>query len=94
MLLDVDPQDEVALLVNVVGGGDDAVLSDRKPNPDTCLSTILPQTKFQVKFDPLVLLYLPGWSLRHWSVPPIVPSGNIIRLETTREVDISLEQIF
>ena len=43
MLLDVDPQDEVAFLVHVVGGGDDAVLANREPYPDTCLTTILPQ---------------------------------------------------
>ena len=43
MLLDVDPQDEVAFLVNVVGGGDDTVLADWETYPDTCLTTILPK---------------------------------------------------
>ena len=46
MLLDVDPQDEVAFLVHVVGGGDDTVLADREPYPDTCLTTILSQKSY------------------------------------------------
>ena len=41
MLLDVDPQDEVAFLVNVVGGGDDAVLADREAHTDASLTAIL-----------------------------------------------------
>ena len=41
VLLDVHSQDEVALLVNVVGGGDDAVLADREAHTDASLTAIL-----------------------------------------------------
>ena len=56
MLLDVDPQDEVAFLVNVVGGGDDTVLADWETYPDTCLTTILPKKVIQWKFGKMCFL--------------------------------------
>ena len=68
MLLDVDPQDEVAFLVNIVGGGDDTVLADRETYPDTCLTTVLAKKVIQGKttldligcaFSPAMLESLP-----------------------------------
>ena len=56
MLLDVDPQDEVAFLVNVVGGGDDTVLANRESYPYTCLTTILPKKVIQWKFGKMCFL--------------------------------------